>query len=53
VILLAAFGLAIGLGQVLGRLIDSGGQEGWADEPPGTSGGMAADPDITDPGRTQ
>jgi hypothetical protein len=53
VILLAAFGLAIGLVQVLGRLIDSGGQEGWADEPPGTGGGMAADPDITDPGRTQ
>ena len=35
-ILLAAFALAIGLVQVLGRLIDSGGRDGWDDEPPDT-----------------
>jgi hypothetical protein len=40
-VLVAAFALAIGLVQVLGRLIDSGGRDGWADEPPdaGTAAG--------------
>src|ERR1700751_2312628 len=32
-ILLAAFALAVGLVQVLGRLIDSGGRDGWDGEP--------------------
>src|SRR5580693_10202140 len=40
-ILLAAFALAIGLVQLLGRLIDSGGQDGWAGEPPDTGGTRA------------
>jgi hypothetical protein len=47
-ILLAAFALAIGLVQVLGRLIDSGGRDGWDDEPPDTGGTRA---DTADPGR--
>ena len=46
-ILLAAFFLAIGLVRVVGRLIDSGDQDSWADEPPDTDGagpdGPAAD----------
>jgi len=41
-IFVAVFALAIGLIQVLGRLIDSGGRDGWADEPPDT-GGTAGD----------
>ena len=47
-ILLAAFALAIGLVQVLGRLIDSGGRDGWDDEPPDTGGTRpdTADPDV-------
>ena len=54
-ILLAAFALAIGLVQVLGRLIDSGGRDGWDDGPPDTGGTRAhtADPDVTGPGRPQ
>jgi hypothetical protein len=54
-VLLAAFALAIGLVQVLGRLIGSAGPDGWADEPPDTGGATAtaADPDVTDPGRPQ
>ncbi len=36
-ILLAAFALAIGLVQVLGRLIESDAPDGWADEPPDTA----------------
>jgi hypothetical protein len=50
-ILLAAFALAIGLVQVLGRLIDSGGRDGWGDEPPDTGGTSAdaAGPDVTGP----
>jgi hypothetical protein len=54
-ILLAAFAFAIGLVQVLGRLIDSGGHDGWDDEPPDTGGTRAdaADPDVTGPGRSQ
>jgi hypothetical protein len=54
-ILLAAFALAIGLVQVLGRLIDSGGRDGWGGEPPDTGGTRAdtADPDVTGPGRPQ
>ncbi|MFY9776906.1 MAG: hypothetical protein WAK28_20245 [Trebonia sp.] len=53
-ILLAAFAFAIGLVQVLGRLIDSGGRDGW-DEPPDTGDTRAdtADPDVTGPGRPQ
>jgi len=54
-ILLGAFALAIGLVHVLGRLIDSGGHDGWEDEPPDTGGTRAdtADPDLTGPGRPQ
>ena len=54
-ILLAAFALAIGLVQVLGRLIDSGGRDGLGGEPPDTGGTRAdpADPDVTGPGRPQ
>jgi hypothetical protein len=54
-IMVAAFALAIGLVQVLGRLIDSGGRDGWADEPPDTGGTRAdtVDPDVTGPGRSQ
>jgi hypothetical protein len=54
-ILLAAFALAIGLVQVLGRLIDSGGRDGLDDEPPDTGCTRAdtADPDVTGPGRPQ
>lgn len=53
-ILVAAFALAIGLVQVLGRLIDSGA-DGWADEPPDTDGSRAdtVDPDVTGPSRSQ
>jgi hypothetical protein len=42
VILLTAFAVAIGLVQVAGRLIDSGGRDGWADEP-SDIGGTRAD----------
>ena len=51
-IMVAAFALAIGLVRVLGRLIDSGGRDDWADEPPDTSGArsLSANPDVTDPG---
>jgi hypothetical protein len=54
-ILLAAFALAIGLVQLLGRLIDSGDQDGWSGEPPDTGGirADAAGPDVTGPGRPQ
>jgi len=54
-ILIAAFALAIGLVQVLGRLIDSGGRDGWPDEPPDTGGtrATAAGPDVTGPGRPE
>jgi hypothetical protein len=54
-ILLAAFAFAIGLVHVLGRLIDSGGRDGWDDEPPDTGGTRAdtANPDVTGPGRPQ
>ena len=54
-VLLAAFALAIGLVQVLRRLIGSAGQDGWADELSDTGGATAtsADPDITGPGRSQ
>jgi len=54
-IMVAAFALAIGLVQVLGRLIDSGGRDDWADEPPDTGGARtgAADQDVTDPGRSR
>jgi hypothetical protein len=50
--LVAAFALAIGLVQVLGRLIDSGGR---ADEPPDAGGTRAdtAGPDVTGPGRPE
>ena len=41
VMLLAAFALAIGLVQVVGRLIDSAGQDSWVGEPP-DAGGAAA-----------
>jgi len=52
-VLVAAFALAIGLVQVLGRLIDSGGRDGWADEPPDASGTRTdtAGPDAAGPGR--
>ena len=54
-VLLAAFALAIGLVQVLGRLIGFAGEDGWADEPPDTGGATATstNPDITGPGRSQ
>jgi hypothetical protein len=54
VILLAAFALAIALIQAVGRMIDSGGWDGWADGPPDTGGTGAANkagPDVTGPGR--
>ena len=51
VILVAAFALAIGLVQLLGRLIDSGGRDDWADEPPdtGDTRALSANPDVIDP----
>ena len=50
-ILLAAFLLAIGLVRVLGRLIDSdAAEDGWADEPPDTSGETASTPRDIDLG---
>jgi hypothetical protein len=54
-ILLAAFALAIGLVKVLGRLIDPGGQDGWADEPPDTDGNSRAAlaPDVTGQDRSR
>jgi hypothetical protein len=54
VILLAAFALAIALIQAVGRLIDSGGWDGWADGPPhtgGTGAAKKAGPDVTGPGQ--
>lgn len=53
VILAAAFALAVGLVQLLGRLINSGAQDDWADEPPDTDGirALPANPDVTRPGR--
>jgi hypothetical protein len=51
-IMAAAFALAIGLVQVLGRLIESGGRDDLADEPPDTGGARAlsANADVTNPG---
>ena len=51
-VLIAAFALAVGLVKVIGLLVDSGGRDGWADEPPvafGTRTG-AGDPGVTGPG---
>ena len=54
-ILIGAFALAIGLVQVLARLIESGGRDDLADEPPDTNGssGTALAPDSTDPGSSR
>ena len=54
-LLIAAFALAIGLVQVIGRLIDSGGQDDLADEPPDTNGasGTTLAPDSTNPGSSR
>jgi hypothetical protein len=54
-ILVAAFALAIGLVQVLSRLIDSGGRDGRPDEPPdtGNTAVLPADRDVTGPGWQQ
>jgi hypothetical protein len=51
-VMIVAFALAIGLVQLLGRLIDSGGGDDWADEPPDTGGASAlsASPDGAAPG---
>jgi hypothetical protein len=51
-IMVVAFALAIGLVQVLGRLIESGGRDDWAAEPPDPAGnnGTALAPDVTDQG---
>ena len=53
--LIAAFALAIGLVQVIGRLIESGERDDLADEPPDTNGasGTTLAPDITDPGSSR
>jgi hypothetical protein len=52
VIILAFFALAIGLVRALGRLIDSGAPDGWADEPPNTdANGASASPAVIDPRR--
>lgn len=48
-IMLAAFVLAIGLVQVLGRLIESGGRDDLADGPP-EAGGTEMVTDITGQG---
>jgi hypothetical protein len=55
-IMLAAFGLAIGLVRLLGRLIDPGAPNGWADDSPDTGEADQADgtsdgPASPDPGR--
>jgi len=52
VILVAAFALAIGLVQLLGRLIDSSDRDDWADEPPDTGDprALSANPDVIDRG---
>jgi hypothetical protein len=42
-IMLAAFLLAIGLVRLLGRLINPGAPNGWADDPPDTSEASPAD----------
>jgi len=57
-IMLAAFGLAIGLVRLLGRLIDSGAPDGWADDPldageTGPDGGTSVSPASPDPGGPQ
>jgi hypothetical protein len=60
-ILLAAFALAIGLVRALGRIVDSDGPDGWADEPPDTeaAGAGAPGPAViapdgpADPGRSR
>jgi hypothetical protein len=57
-IMLAAFLLAIGLVRLLGRLIDPGAPNGWADDPPDTSeagpaSGTSVGPAAPDPGRPQ
>ena len=59
-IMLAAFGLAIGLVQLIGRLIDPDAPDGWADAPPdtgeaggtsaGTADGTGAGPSSRNPG---
>jgi len=49
-IMLAAFGLAIGLVQLIGRLIDPDAPDGWADDPPDTDA-AGSGPASPDPGR--
>jgi hypothetical protein len=61
-IILVFFALAIGLVRVLGRLIDSGAPDDWADEPTdadyadtanraGIANGTSASPTVIDPRR--
>jgi hypothetical protein len=55
-IILVFFALAIGLVRVLGRLIDSGAPDDWADEPAdagpaGIANGASASPTVIDPRR--